>query len=201
MGSSPPTRGAPTAPSPDATSGSDHPRLRGEHVLAFAPGGQYRGSSPPTRGAPSSVSRSSFPVGIIPAYAGSTARGPRGAPRPPDHPRLRGEHASRLRMRSAASGSSPPTRGAHDPEQVEDPERRIIPAYAGSTAPTGCPPSCRWDHPRLRGEHCIVKPIHQLIPGSSPPTRGALHSQTDPPAHTRIIPAYAGSTGDPFKRS
>ena len=90
----------------------DHPRIRGEHegladeLLAFA------GSSPHTRGARVSGSRRARGAGIIPAYAGSTAR--KGAARGwyGDHPRIRGEHVLFLGCDRVEAGSSPHTRGA-----------------------------------------------------------------------------------------
>ena len=52
--------------------GSDHPRIRGEHVEAYWYTSPTPGSSPHTRGAPHAVPRRSILSGIIPAYAGST---------------------------------------------------------------------------------------------------------------------------------
>ena len=56
------------------------------------------------------------------------------------------------------------------------------------------PPTCRWDHPRLRGEHSSLTGHSEHMDGSSPPTRGALSRSTRVTAKGRIIPAYAGST-------
>ena len=178
MGSSPHTRGAPRGASRRSATRWDHPRIRGEH-----PHGHYGQRPVP---------------GIIPAYAGSTdgldlsegyragsSPHTRGAPpaRPSapapagDHPRIRGEHVP----------VPPPPR----------PGRRIIPAYAGSTAvstwyskslagssphtrgartPTRRPPTSRRDHPRIRGEHLKLQAVVEHNNG--------------------IIPAYAGSTFD-----
>ena len=72
------------------------------------------------------------------------------------------------------TGSSPHTRGALAPGTSETRQKRIIPAYAGSTAFANEAPERNPDHPRIRGEHAVRR--H--------PPRGAK----------RIIPAYAGST-------
>ena len=93
-GSSPHTRGAPSSRrrSPGSigiipayagsTTGiyqssaimSDHPRIRGEHRgRGFFDHGRG-GSSPHTRGAPVLLGIPASPIGIIPAYAGSTRR-------------------------------------------------------------------------------------------------------------------------------
>ena len=112
----------------------------------------------------------------------------------PDHPRIRGEHRGVKQYASRKAGSSPHTRGAPGFGAVVDPERGIIPAYAGSTRRilwTGR----RWrDHPRIRGEH---HPNSRGPPpgrGSSPHTRGARPLRGRAPLRRRIIPAYAGST-------
>ena len=71
----------------------------------------------------------------------------------------------------------------------------IIPAYAGSTA-------CRFglrgaarDHPRVCGEHGSHPRPSDRLPGSSPRMRGAHREELKNDLRTRIIPAYAGSTG------
>ena len=51
----------------------DHPRIRGEHAVAAVTVPAYSGSSPHTRGAPLLARADDCHVGIIPAYAGSTA--------------------------------------------------------------------------------------------------------------------------------
>ena len=156
VGSSPHTRGA-RAPSCGAASkrwiipayaGStrrlpvrrtrsrDHPRIRGEHFRDAPAEDVDAGSSPHTRGAPTFSAMLSPPLGIIPAYAGSTRWTPAVEARWWDHPRIRGEHSAKTNGGGSRGGSSPHTRGApvHAGERFG--ESRIIPAYAGSTA--GC---------------------------------------------------------------
>ena len=70
-------------------------------------------------------------------------------------------------------GSSPHTRGALQDTYPCHVKGRIIPAYAGSTAPARRPRLGRGDHPRIRGEHLILVPHGYLPRGSSPHTRGA----------------------------
>ena len=135
MGSSPHTRGAPDCgqarqfgdgiiPAYAGSTGSmtvswssrmDHPRIRGEH-----------------RG----VGANRQPRGwIIPAYAGSTSRRDRHGRLPSDHPRIRGEHPFLVGRACGPPGSSPHTRGARVARIRPRMRARIIPAYAGSTAP------------------------------------------------------------------
>ena len=182
MGSSPHTRGAPRRTACRTRCQWDHPRIRGEHVAVWRD--------------------LEVPLGIIPAYAGSTNRleiavngwkgssphtrgalsfSPPRRARRRDHPRIRGEHKGIACKVNSYTG--------------------IIPAYAGSTlysltgiqATLGSSPHTRgalrgrktripttWDHPRIRGEHRV--------------------SPVSPLSRRGIIPAYAGSTGCPRYR-
>ena len=66
------------------------------------------------RGAPVLEIGFSQPIGIIPAYAGSTLRGDWRQGIYEDHPRVCGEHLSGMLMASGRMGSSPRMRGARD---------------------------------------------------------------------------------------
>ena len=135
------------------------------------------GSSPHTRGARDGRGRVDLPLGIIPAYAGSTALNFSVLRASMDHPRIRGEH-------------SPTPSGITRRE-------RIIPAYAGSTTSSIRWTRSRWDHPRIRGEHRRRAPLGRHAGGSSPHTRGAHLRQDWLLLGAGIIPAYAGSTPGP----
>ena len=52
------------------------------------------------------------------------------------------------------------------------------------------------DHPRIRGEHRLFTEYERRGGGSSPHTRGARPQMFVDTIRGRIIPAYAGSTGD-----
>ena len=74
----------------------DHPRMCGEHLANGLIGVMVRGSSPHVRGA---LLRSQLCLsvrGIIPACAGSTGRLAAGLVRAGDHPRMCGEHTSKI---------------------------------------------------------------------------------------------------------
>ena len=153
----------------------DHPRIRGEHMHVYPPISRFDGSSPHTRGAPPGPLEIDSLSGIIPAYAGSTSSPTRRRSRMADHPRIRGEHGMKGITAGVVGGSSPHTRGAR-------------PAAHHRRLPTV-------DHPRIRGEHRKKSVQISLNGGSSPHTRGAPPQQQGSSAGTRIIPAYAGSTG------
>ena len=111
----------------------DHPRIRGEHLGGALHVSGARGSSPHTRGALGCRALAPNLVGIIPAYAGSTASKRSSTSSSRDHPRIRGEHVEHLPTSLQCFGSSPHTRGALGPLERLRRRRRIIPAYAGST--------------------------------------------------------------------
>ena len=214
IGSSPPARGALVGGVPvtsddriiPACAGStrrepgscgqrpDHPRLRGEHAAPPATPPTGPGSSPPARGARSGRARLPGCRRIIPACAGSTRALNLLAPRPRDHPRLRGEHVSGSSELTRSPGSSPPARGALLGGVLSHYSSRIIPACAGSTENGQARLPARQDHPRLRGEHFADCEIAAAWLGSSPPARGARPDVAGSPALSRIIPACAGST-------
>ena len=159
---------------------ADHPRIRGEHGLLRQVSGEPLGSSPHTRGAPRARHDRRVERGIIPAYAGSTSPAARGCP--------------------TALGSSPHTRGAPAFTAQVGVDLRIIPAYAGSTDTTRGPTLSPADHPRIRGEHEDQVTRLYEREGSSPHTRGALAGRNLSAPSSRIIPAYAGSTGPDDRR-
>ena len=153
-GSSPHTRGAPSAACRNRVLREDHPRIRGEHANSAGISCLMRGSSPHTRGARSLA----------------TSR----LPTKPDHPRIRGEHNICASVCDSPVGSSPHTRGAPPSTFPKASAWRIIPAYAGSTGHTQPHGQLFADHPRIRGEHPLLLRCEFEWLGSSPHTRGAL---------------------------
>ena len=172
----------------------DHPRIRGEHHSSLPFFGCGAGSSPHTRGAQLGGQPGALGEGIIPAYAGSTQDRSDVPHLTPDHPRIRGEHASKRHSNYRNPGSSPHTRGAPRNVSHATPSPRIIPAYAGSTRCAASSIGEVRDHPRIRGEHIQDTPLTNVTPGSSPHTRGARPAARPSGGLHGIIPAYAGST-------
>ena len=152
----------------------DHPRIRGEHTFHSCTTSYGPGSSPHTRGARRLDAEHHHRIGIIPAYAGSTASPRFGLCWGWDHPRIRGEHSGVSWIVKNGTGSSPHTRGAHP----------HCSAHEGGPL----------DHPRIRGEHVGFKFVAYFYAGSSPHTRGAPLGVGDAGDEPGIIPAYAGST-------
>ena len=131
---------------------------------------------------------------IIPAYAGSTWQADSAPCGPRDHPRVCGEHCSDRRFSAASWGSSPRMRGAQTLYFTFYDDRRIIPAYAGSTYIGMTMILYRQDHPRVCGEHRRGDCLGGLPGGSSPRMRGAPATLIQGNGIHWIIPAYAGST-------
>ena len=165
----------------------------GEHKAGSSDITATLGSSPHVRGAPGLPGQGGLIWGIIPACAGSTGRHRVRANRAWDHPRMCGEHnvsfgitnfpqGSSPHVRGAltvphtsriGAGSSPHVRGAREVRCFRHLERGIIPACAGSTSHSSKPIFYQRDHPRMCGEHSIVRRQVRCRAGSSPHVRGA----------------------------
>jgi len=172
----------------------DHPRWRGEHVVAGGWVGWWWGSSPLARGARVEHFLGAGGVRIIPAGAGSTRLRAMPSPRRWDHPRWRGEHMWSTCGSRCSVGSSPLARGAHESILCPGCGHRIIPAGAGSTRCRQRVRRRRTDHPRWRGEHSDASASPVSTAGSSPLARGAPDRRPVQPVRDGIIPAGAGST-------
>ena len=179
----------------------DHPRVCGEHVDERRRERRRLGSSPRMRGAHCGSFSLDVGHGIIPAYAGSTRSRTRFTHRGWDHPRVCGEHMSRMLCTMRLTGSSPRMRGARPSKSAERLLEGIIPAYAGSTLWRRAKSQPMRDHPRVCGEHGRL--LHRQLQGlgSSPRMRGAHLVRIRVVDPEGIIPAYAGSTSCSSRRS
>ena len=134
---------------------------------------QVVGSSPRVRGAVVPPFFGAFPLGIIPACAGSSKS--RSQYRKPfrDHPRVCGEQNESATEKGVVKGSSPRVRGAVVGELLQHAERGIIPACAGSSRGRSRSGSPDRDHPRVCGEQSGSASSIIWRMGSSPRVRGA----------------------------
>ena len=188
-------------PRPRTTGTRDHPRSRGEYQAPTTSDNWDEGSSPLSRGIPVRVTAVPSGRGIIPALAGNTTANREGDVRYTDHPRSRGEYSEKTRRLCAKCGSSPLSRGILP--VLPHPVRfaRIIPALAGNTSITKFRiPSSR-DHPRSRGEYVTTGAAEESGIGSSPLSRGILHHAARDVRVRRIIPALAGNTCSPRRKT
>ena len=132
--------------------------------------------------------------GIIPAYAGNTARALDLGLGRRDHPRVCGEHNASFGITNFPTGSSPRMRGTHARFLIVENGFGIIPAYAGNTQWDCLRPVSAWDHPRVCGEHVRSSTCPEEYRGSSPRMRGTLPLPSRRIYGGGIIPAYAGNT-------
>ena len=151
-----------------------NPRMRGEHVDILALGMLTVGSSPHARGTPNPASLDPQRGRFIPACAGNTRGWPARCWDQAVHPRMRGEHKSKMCIRIISTGSSPHARGTHQCSAAGARQRRFIPACAGNTSTVMPAWSFSPVHPRMRGEHLVDLDLENLTAGSSPHARGTL---------------------------
>ena len=173
---------------------TDHPRLRGDHIMNFCKCFRYKGSPPLTRGPPCKVSTDCLVAGITPAYAGTTISMQESNGFSRDHPRLRGDHCLFTSVSLAPLGSPPLTRGPRLVAVTAVSISRITPAYAGTTDWGVRLRRSFTDHPRLRGDHSGPHRGQRGQLGSPPLTRGPLIFYFHVLQYVGITPAYAGTT-------
>ena len=150
----------------------DHPRSRGEYLHVSKRARLASGSSPLSRGILNPWGQEGRYPRIIPALAGNTTE----MCIPPcayqDHPRSRGEYPHNNVYNVLVLGSSPLSRGIRIRGLHTDLPGRIIPALAGNTHRGGDVRRGPRDHPRSRGEYELHRMWRDILPGSSPLSRG-----------------------------
>ncbi len=173
-----------------------HPRIRGEHHAWRWFEFRNVGSSPHPRGTLWSQLGGIQKRRFIPASAGNTWSWPPSARIVSVHPRIRGEHASNARRYVRSAGSSPHPRGTLRLRPGSGVPRRFIPASAGNTGKMPWQRAHLAVHPRIRGEHWMMKSSTSCACGSSPHPRGTRYDRTGRTRDVRFIPASAGNTCD-----
>ena len=112
----------------------------------------------------------------------------------PVHPRSRRKNLSTRFVEWLMGGSSPLTRGKRGCRGHLDYRDGIIPAHAGKTLRASLSSALLWAHPHSRGENSRTDPIMELMPGSSPLTRGKLVVRVAVQLPAGLIPTHAGKT-------
>ncbi len=175
--------------------------MRGEHQNGDVYNITDVGSSPHARGAPRPCDRRGRRDGIIPACAGSTSTGCPARCRGRDHPRMRGEHRWLFCMLVLELGSSPHARGARVRRLLRRFRQGIIPACAGSTASRRRRRTSKRDHPRMRGEHSLVRRLRQRREGIIPACAGSTDAARYTTRRERDHPRMHGEHGPPVTRA
>ena len=135
------------------STGTAHPRSRGENSCRGRSLRLAWGSSPLTRGKRRRRGARERVDGLIPAHAGKTRNASSPPHASPAHPRSRGENAISRVVSFFERGSSPLTRGKPESPGVLSATWRLIPAHAGKTTERGPASVHPWAHPRSRGEN------------------------------------------------
>ena len=99
------------------------------------------------------------------------------------------------------TGSSPLTRGKRGNKLQLQTIIGLIPAHAGKTSMRTATRLSRRAHPRSRGENAALTAGTGMKLGSSPLTRGKLLCRASRQDGRGLIPAHAGKTASPRRRS
>ncbi len=173
---------------------SVHPRVCGEHEALIEDTQPDGGSSPRVRGTREGKPRGLRRARFIPACAGNTSAALAASRIIPVHPRVCGEHWMERLCGGCAAGSSPRVRGTPLAPPRASRRWRFIPACAGNTVYPTTPTNCEPVHPRVCGEHIIIRMPRENASGSSPRVRGTPCLLSLPGYRSRFIPACAGNT-------
>ncbi len=175
-----------------------HPRVGGEQSVGLAAAQTLGGSSPRGRGTDRAADSKADEPRVIPAWAGNR-RSTTGCSSPqPGHPRVGGEQSSPHAMRLSPSGSSPRGRGTVFPRERDHVRPRVIPAWAGNSAPSAISTVRVSGHPRVGGEQDPSRVIVPSRNGSSPRGRGTVALDRPECLDGRVIPAWAGNRDAPY---
>ena len=159
------------------------------------------GSSPRGRGKRSQALEVGPRGRLIPAWAGKTHCSPPRGPAHAAHPRVGGENITpRVEVR-LYSGSSPRGRGKLRLYSFEHMQTGLIPAWAGKTTLDDLGTRGVQAHPRVGGENQCRTPAYGRRDGSSPRGRGKQSHMSTILPPPRLIPAWAGKTGNPRPRA
>jgi len=180
---------------------SVHPRGRGEHLIHSRTQPTNVGSSPRARGTPPEITIEHVASRFIPAGAGNTKKNSSSAGHHSVHPRGRGEHRYTTEIHVGQGGSSPRARGTLCSQTYQALTGRFIPAGAGNTIPRATTAGGASVHPRGRGEHERTEWHRVVLFGSSPRARGTRLHARQTRLIQRFIPAGAGNTLRPDRRS
>ena len=132
--------------------------------------------------------------GITPACAGTTTRRTQLSILVWDHPRMCGDHWTRIPYYKGSPGSPPHVRGPQKEVSDYGFYMGITPACAGTTALWFHLPMIQWDHPRMCGDHSKCLHSSSSRQGSPPHVRGPHVTSYVLLTVFGITPACAGTT-------
>ena len=156
------------------------PRVCGEKMLPRIEFFQFSGSPPHMRGKGGSCCSCGRPVGITPAYAGTSWPDCTALYQCRDHPRICREKRDTMAFYPCVVGSPPRMRGKDGVLQVADQLLGITPAYAGKSRARRAAAAVRRDYPRICGEKRSAPKWKKPPAGSPPRMRGKARSSPRP---------------------
>ena len=110
-----------------------HPHVCGENAEFWLTDLDGWGSSPRMRGKQVDFEALTGDYGLIPTYAGKTARASKSIVTSRAHPHVCGENALWGYPSRVSTGSSPRMRGKHPADELKNKIHGLIPTYAGKT--------------------------------------------------------------------
>ena len=157
-----------------------HPRACGGNEVLCGQCSIEEGPSPRVRGKPRGRPGEAARMGSIPARAGETVAGGRGARPEAVHPRACGGNNTSTVVSCSGSGPSPRVRGKPWRRGTTKRRRRSIPARAGETVRPRARRSTPGVHPRACGGNPMNANSVRASSGPSPRVRGNTITSTGP---------------------
>ena len=145
--------GKTTSPPGTSRPKAAHPHVGGENAPETSDKDVVTGSSPRGRGKRTGAIAPVPLVGLIPAWAGKTARCDGASSPNAAHPRVGGENQRQGNRIVRPRGSSPRGRGKRRCHRLPGRVRRLIPAWAGKTSRGRRVSLLAEAHPRVGGEN------------------------------------------------
>ena len=144
----------------------------GDHYSEHLPSYHPWGSPPHVRGPLNVHYVTTGKMGITPACAGTTFMDLIYFTFYRDHPRMCGDHLKAEFILTICEGSPPHVRGPLISYFSLFKLMGITPACAGTTFISSSLAVSIWDHPRMCGDHYLIKQTTRNLPGSPPHVRG-----------------------------
>ena len=188
--------------------------MGGDHVTQAGRVARLAGSPPHGRGPPRLLGGREGPVGLTPAWAGTTPTSPATTATARAHPRMGGDHPLPFPAASALGGSPPHGRGPPRMDILAErltgspphgrgplpkafnvlPFLGLTPAWAGTTSRRRCATPACGAHPRMGGDHTARDGTGELLTGSPPHGRGPRNLAPAAAGSVGLTPAWAGTT-------
>ena len=171
-----------------------HPHVRGEDSSWGSARGRSSGSPPRAWGGLQRRLGVELRKRLTPTCVGRTWRGPRGCPRSPAHPHVRGEDTSSAGTGRPRIGSPPRAWGGRQVRRHRHERRRLTPTCVGRTNSDRTSATGTAAHPHVRGEDEFGPDKRNWDGGSPPRAWGGRSGPWTPVDAWRLTPTCVGRT-------